>query len=418
MQGRNEEEIREVLLREAPAWAAHVPQLRDTVSSGSKSERRPAHTIGALAAALDAITVINPVILAFEDLHSSDKPTADLIAYLARLREPTRLLMICTYRGSGARGDPSQLREIVRELRAHRQCQVLRVHGLSETEISDYLYGRSGAHPVKLAHQMYRRTGGNALFMTAIADQLEALGGTNGSTPDDLGELSVPDNIHDMIEHQIEELSEHDQNILQAASVAATGEEFSSAALAAALDLPAQDQDRIELECEQLTRRVHFLYATEVVQWPDGTIAAGYCFRHSLYQEVLYGRISRGLRARTHLRIARRLETAYGAQTGKIASELAMHFERGGDERRAATYLSAVAESAFGRGVAREALRQIEHALKLIGTVPHDQERLQMELELEVRRSVALTALRSRPSKIEASLLRIAELARDQGGRR
>src|SRR5262249_21846203 len=143
----------------------------------------------------------------------------------------------------------------------------------------------------------------------------------------------VPDDIRDMIEHQLERLSDDDQKLLRAASVAASlTQEFSAAALTAALrdDSGPSAQDAIEEQCEGLTHGAHFLRAAEIARWPDGTIAASYTFPHALYQEVVYGLLTPGFRARAHLRIGARLEKAYGDEAGKVAMELALHFERGG----------------------------------------------------------------------------------------
>ena len=408
-------EASEVLLRRAPAWSVLVPQLRETAGlKRAKSEARPARMMGEIAAALEAIAESVPLILVCEDLHGADRSTLDLIAYLAKHRSAARLMMICTYRSNGPRADPPRVKEIVRELRVHRQCRVLRLKGLTEIEIAEYMRRRDAIRVERLAREMHARTAGNALFMAAIADQLETMRGAPGAAID-LRRLGVPDNIHDLIEHQIEQLPEPDRKLLQAASVAAmVNAEFSSASLAAALELAAENQEQVEEEFERLTRDVHFLHPTGVMQWPDGTVAAAYGFRHSLYQEVLYAMMGAGIRARTHLRIAKRLETAYGARAPEIAAELAMHFERGGDYRSAVTHLAIGSDSALDRGANREALERIETALKLCDRLPNDEDRLRKEVDLETKRMAALGTLRMPSSRIEAAARRIAELARGQ----
>ena len=51
-----------------------------------------------LAEAVEVLTAEQTLILWFEDLHWSDVSTLDWLAYVARRREATRLLIICTYR--------------------------------------------------------------------------------------------------------------------------------------------------------------------------------------------------------------------------------------------------------------------------------------------------------------------------------
>ncbi len=51
-----------------------------------------------MAEAVEALTAQAPLVLVLEDLHWSDSATLDLLAFLARRREPARLLLIGTYR--------------------------------------------------------------------------------------------------------------------------------------------------------------------------------------------------------------------------------------------------------------------------------------------------------------------------------
>ena len=50
-----------------------------------------------MAKAIDIITAEHPLILWLEDLHWSDVSTLELLALLARRREPARLLVLATY---------------------------------------------------------------------------------------------------------------------------------------------------------------------------------------------------------------------------------------------------------------------------------------------------------------------------------
>ncbi len=417
--GRRGKNAREILEREAPSWMDHLPQLSPSLSNGAGVRTMPSQMLAELGRALNAIATKRPVMLVFEDLHLSDQATVDLIGYLAKRRDPARLMMVGTYRTTAPRRDLAHLAAVVRDLEGHRQCVTMRLRGLTETEVANYLDHRI-SRPLSpaLVAQVHERTGGNPLFMTAIVDHLESLGAAGRSWPDDLRDAGVPDNIHAMIEQQIEELSAADQKLLKLASVAgATGLDFSSAAVAAALheegSVPSQDD--LEEKSEQLARRVPFFRAAGVSQWPDGTIAASYGFGHALYQEVLYGLLSAGQRARSHLRIARRLEQAYGAKAPRIALELAMHFERGGDNRRAAEHLNGAADTAISRGSSREALAHVEKALKLLKTETSDQERMRMELRLEATRALALSACQAPLSRIEATMQRMSDITGEIG---
>src|SRR5262249_45059897 len=151
----------------------------------------------------------------------------------------------------------------------------------------------------------------------------------------------VPASVRQFIEHRFEQLSGEEQAILEAASVA--GQSFFLSAVVAAPPLPKEKGE---------ARRAAWgpggavLTSHGTAAWPDGTLAARYGFRHYLFQEVMYARISPERRACLHQRIGSRLESAYGKRAATIAAELAMRFDQGCDPRRAVTYLEQAARNA------------------------------------------------------------------------
>ena len=127
--------------------------------------------------------------------------------------------------------------------------------------------------------------------------------------------------------------------------------------------------------------------------WPDGTVATRYAFGHALYQQVVYERLG-ARRVRLHQRLGGCLETAYGAQAGAIAAELAEHFVRGQDTQRAVQYLHRAAENALHRWAQVEAINHLTRGLELLTTRPETPERLQHELDLLVLLGAAWARLR------------------------
>ena len=74
---------------------------------------------------LEVLTVETPLVLVLEDLHWSDPSTLDLLALIARRREPARLLVVGTYRPSEMLANGHPLRTVLQELLGHQQCQEL-----------------------------------------------------------------------------------------------------------------------------------------------------------------------------------------------------------------------------------------------------------------------------------------------------
>jgi predicted ATPase len=138
-----------------------------------------------------------------------------------------------------------------------------------------------------------------------------------------------------MIEKQFDHLDAEQQRTLEVASVA--GAEFSTLAVVAGL---GEDRAAAEARCDQLARQRQFIQDCGVQELPSGEAVTRYGFIHALYQNVLYERVSASRRVQLHRRIGERGEEVYGERAGEIAAELAMHFERGRDYKRATKYFS------------------------------------------------------------------------------
>jgi len=258
--------------------------------------------------------------------------------------------------------------------------------------------GSSSLSLHSLARVLHRRTEGNPLFMATVVDALLSQGllregqagePGQGTTLRPLTEVQagVPATLEQMIERQFDRLSPDDQRGLEAASVA--GMKFSAAAVAAGAGAEVAE---IEACCASLARRGQFLRASGVAEWPDGTVATRYSFLRALYQEVIYGRVTVGRRQRLHQQIGEREEQAYGEQTKEIAAELAVHFERGRDYRRAVQYLQQAGENAVRRSAHQEAVSLLTKGLELLKILPDSPERARQELPLQISLGTPLIA--------------------------
>jgi tetratricopeptide (TPR) repeat protein len=118
-------------------------------------------------------------------------------------------------------------------------------------------------------------------------------------------------------------------------------------------------------------------------------ISSRYAFAHTLYRQVLYDRLAQAQRMQWHRQWAAALAVAYGSEVSEMASELALHLERGQLPVPAAEQLLVVAARALERGAAIEALAAVQHGL-LLGNGKLDKA---IELELRVLEGVALTRL-------------------------
>jgi tetratricopeptide (TPR) repeat protein len=372
-----------------------------------------------MAEALETLAAARPLVLLLEDLHWSDPSTLDLVAAVARRREPARLLVIATYRPLDAivRGHP--LRTVARELALHGACEELELDPLDADHVGRYLAARCGEEvSARLRETIHRRTDGLPLFMVNVVDALirqdllvERAGRWTMNVDEAAVETAVPESLRQMIEQQLLGLAPGDLRLLEAASVA--GSAFSAAALAAAL---GEAVEAVEDRCEALTRREQFIRAGGVEDWPDGTLAGGYRFRHVLYQQVLYERLPMARRASLHLQIGEREEVGFGAHAGERAAVLAVHFERARAAPRSIRYRRLAAEHALQRCAFPEAIEHLARGRDLLDRVTDVDERLSLELDVLTTLGPALYSARGPGDpEVEAVYLRARALAERLG---
>jgi predicted ATPase len=421
---REQAQVVDVLRTHAPMWLLQMP----SVVNASDRELLSRKVVGAtrermmreMGDALEVLTADQPLVLILEDLHWSDYSTLDLISYLARQRHAAQLMLIGTYRTVELIVSGHPLKAVKQELLAKQQCEELPLEYLSEESVAKYLSFRFPANrfPAELAGLIHERTEGNPLFMVNTVDYLVAEGLIVESKDEwelvadvDKVEVGVPEGIKQMIEKQIDHLDALKQRTLEAASVA--GAEFSALAVVAGLD---EDHSVIEARCDELARQHHFIQAAGVQILPNEEVVSRYGFIHALYQNVLYERVSESRRMQLHRRIGERGEALYGDRAREIAAELAMHFERGGDYKRAVKYLQQAAEDDIRRFAYLEAVSLARRGLGLITRLADTPERARQELSLLITLGVPLIATEGYASPdVGPTYTRARELCRHVG---
>jgi DNA-binding winged helix-turn-helix (wHTH) protein/predicted ATPase len=418
------ERVIETLRKHAPTWLVQMPWIIAATGSDDLQQRMPGTTrermLREMAEAVETLTAESPLILVLEDLHWSDYSTLDLISYLARRREPVRLMVIGTYRPVEVILSEHPLKGVKQELQAHRLCKELPLDYLTQEAIGEFLTVRfpRNQFPIKLARLIHQRTGGNPLFLVNLVDYLldeqlivEHEGRWQLQVELAEIELGVPESVRHLIEKQIERLSAEDQRVLEAASV--VGMECSAVAMAAALD---GDLVEVEERCEALSKRDQFLSPPVLVELPDGTITSRFKFNHVLYLNVLYNRISLTRRSQMHSRISKCGEKIYGDRVGEIASELAVHFDQGRDWLRAVKYHLLAAENAARRSANYEAVALSRRGLELIKLLPESAERARQEIRLRLILGASLMTIKgSAAQEVEDVYLPARELCEQQG---
>jgi DNA-binding winged helix-turn-helix (wHTH) protein/tetratricopeptide (TPR) repeat protein len=374
--------LRALLRRVAPNWEAEIPWLAEP-DAADLSPRvaavRPERMQREFCAFVEEASRFAPLCLVLEDLHWSDPPTSELLFMLAQRRDPARLLVLGTLRPFEMTAHP--LVQVRQTLARRGQCAELPLRGLTPANVRDYFEHRFPGFDCDddLERTLHRQTGGNPLFLVAIADDLLGRGWLVNTEPGwaltvapSRLEHAVPEDLRQMIQAQFDELADEDRALLEAASV--VGVTFCAPTVSAGSGIPSEE---VENALERLTRTHRFVKADR--SHPGAR--PGHAFLHALHRRTVYESIGDARRRALHQRIGEALEAAAGERPSESAAELAVHFEASGDATRAMRYLTLAAQrvQAFA---ARESIAYAERALAILATLPRGRERGVAELAL------------------------------------
>lgn len=281
------------------------------------------------------------LLLVIEDLHWADSASRELFGYLARNLGRLPVLLVGTVRtGEVPTGHP--VRQLVAELGRRADISTLSLEPLEQRAVGELLAALDGRYDPARAAAIHRRTGGNPMFVEALAREEPR------TAPTAAGTVHSP--LRTLLQERVARLSETARPVLAVASIA--GASVSHDLLTLLSDRPDGELDRAlrELvECEQLL-----------------PTATGYEFRHALMREAVYIGLLPGERRRLHARAATALTGRPDlAAQGLPAAELAEHWHLAGraDEAyRAALVAADEARASFAYGAE---LRHLERALTL-----------------------------------------------------
>jgi serine/threonine protein kinase/tetratricopeptide (TPR) repeat protein len=401
LDGPGRERLASVMRTYAPTWCTQLPAA---FASSGALERLQQETIGAtkdrmmreMGDALSSFATITPVVLLLEDLHWADPSSVDLLRHLCQRITNQRLLIAGTFRPEDIERTNHPLKSYKAEMQSHRLCEEVALTSLARDHIAEYLNATFTPNdfPPEFASLIHDKTEGHPLFATNLLQYLSEhgdIGRTNAhwSLIRPLAELDLeaPESVRSMISKKIDALEAEERRTLQYASV--EGTEFLSVVVASLLGV-----DEVDLE-ERLAdlQKTHRLIETSgEEELPDGSLATRYRFSHALYQNFLYGDLVAKRRVMLHRQAGEQLMKHYGKRSGHLASQLALHFERGRDFPRAIEYLIQAGDNATKIYANAEAADYYTRALTLVDKLP-EEARTDPRVELYQKRGAANFAL-------------------------
>jgi serine/threonine protein kinase/tetratricopeptide (TPR) repeat protein len=375
----------------APSWYAQLMPPSDNDSSAARlaaetvggSQERLKREIGTL---LEEVGRIQPVMLWFDDVHWADPSTTDLIGYLARRLDSTRLLIVATGRPSELAQARHPFLSLKLDLIGRGLCREISPSYLDVPAIDRYIALQFPEHhfPSGLAGLIHARTEGNPLFMSDLLRDLRRrliVQQKDGRwvIADDLSAIAreLPESVRSLIQRKLDGLDDTDRRLLGAASV--QGMDFDSAVMAAALQL---DEEDVETRLERLERDYALVRFVRELELPNRALTLRYRFAHHMYQNACFDALRATRRAALGRAIAERLAQRYGDQPCDCLADIALLFEVARDHVRAAEYWNRAAQAAARLYAHDEAARLAQRGLALLKDEPAGPGRAAAELAL------------------------------------
>jgi predicted ATPase len=395
---------------------------------------RKRRTFEAIKRLLMRESLNQPLILIFEDLHWLDGETQAFLTLLSESIATAKILLLVNYRPEyhhewSNKTFFSQLRlDPLGQAEAEEMLATL----LEEKGGTQLRPGSSTGHaPLQsLKRFILEKTEGNPFFMEEIIQALREQGvltgprrvgtahlnvgartGSASRSPDTAAgrellptDLHLPLTVQGVLAARIDRLPPEEKALLQTLSV--IGKEF-------LLSLVKQVVDRSEDELHTL---LSHLQTAEFIYEQPAFPEVEYTFKHALTQEVAYNSLLLERRKVLHERTAGAIEEFYRQQLEEHYSDLAHHYSRSDNTRKAVEYLGLAGQQAVQRSAYTEAITHLTTALGLLKTLPDTPERTQQELDLQLTLGPALMATKgwAAPEAGEA-YTRARELCRQVG---
>jgi tetratricopeptide (TPR) repeat protein len=307
-----------------------------------------------------------PLILVFEDLHQVDEETQALLNLLADSIGTSRVLLLVNYRPEYSHSWGSKT--------YYTQVRLDPLGRESADEMLSSLLGNDES-VAPLKRLIAEKTEGNPLFMEEIYQALieEGVLVRNGALriTRPLNALKLPPTVQAILAARIDRLPPEQKGLLE--TVAVIGKDFR---LGLVGKVVARSQEELERTLTQL-QLAEFIY-----EHP----AAGdteYTFKHQLTQEVAYNSLLVEQRRALHERVAEAIEELATNTLDDHLADLAHHYGRSANVRKAVLYQRlAGAQAAWRRFAFREAAAHLRSALEAIKSLPDSRQRSREELAL------------------------------------
>lgn len=306
------------------------------------------------AAAQEAATQGQALLLMLDDLHWIDPGSADLLERVASSIQDLPVLLLLAYRPT----DPSEpgARRVV-SLGGFTEIELSELdasqaEALVRARLSQLAPENPAAVPPELIRRITARAQGNPFYIQELLNYMHDRG-LNVRDPGALDGLDLPGSLHRLLLSRIDRLAQEPQLALKAASI--IGRAFTLAQLSGYMPRLGP----VEAVQESLQR----LQQSDLVLLEEPDPEPGYVFKHIVTQQVAYESMSFATRERLHEQYAQFVETHTAPE--RNLDLLAYHYDHSANTGKRREYLYRAGQAAAAQFVNAQALDYISRALSI-----------------------------------------------------
>ena len=384
-----------------------IPFLASLLSISTKGRYDPLdqapsvikeRTIDALISLLAGLTQDAPVLFLLEDAHWMDPTTLELVNRALERLQGKSVLSVITFRPEFKA--PWMGRHNVTALALNRLARPQAV-----AMIQGMTHGK--ALPDNVLEQIIVKTDGVPLFVEQLTKTI--LGSGLVREEDEhyvlartLTPLAIPSTVQDSLMARLDRLAP----VKEIAQIGAViGREFPLSLLEVVAGIPT----------ETLRDGLKQLVAAELIFARGSTHDQSFVFKHALIQDTAYATLLRSRRQQIHGDIAQALTEQFSDRADSAPEILAHHYEEAGMAALAARNWLAAAELALSRSANVEGAHYAEKGVALLPQLPADQQRVQLELALQVARGNAALAVKGYTARETVEILTLVKRLLDSG---
>ncbi|MGH1471792.1 MAG: protein kinase domain-containing protein [Cellvibrionaceae bacterium] len=288
-----------------------------------------------------SLTLKQPVLLIFEDLHWADYSSLEWIDSILSQSLPDHVLIIMT-------GRP----ELFHRWRAYSDLTQLSLNKLGKSETRDFIHSlhTESLLSEEIENRIIEKTAGNPLFIEEYVNMISRQ--KRETTTHPLKNDSVPDSLNDILLSRLDQLG-HSKTIAQAASV--IGRLFDENLLQEILK-----QENIEYP-NHIKHHLSSLNDADIIFQKSND---NYIFKHALIRDALYQTINIDQRKKFHISIANVISNNFKQNNNISEERIAQHYSLGSDYTESIKWWLKAAKHAWNNHALLEVMRLCQHGIQ------------------------------------------------------